>query len=158
MGQSRCDCGLRRVCTCRGDGGRDGAGAVPPGVGDIRVDVAPLLASAGDSTATWVEQELPHEFAQALSGRLAPKGATLMVRVDSLTLGPNKDSRAWDNISGAATVGSVARPVGATSRYWASPIDQATIARSNHARVSAAPASFLLVSRKPVTEHYCAVH
>jgi hypothetical protein len=109
-----------------------------PGVGAIRVDVAPLRASAGDPTATWVEQELPRQLAQALSGRLTPKGATLVVRVDSLTLGPNKDSRAWDNISGVAAVGGVARPVRATTRYWASAIDAATIAQSNHARVSAA--------------------
>ena len=108
------------------------------GVGAIRVDVAPLRASAGDPTAAWVEQELPRELAQALSGRLTPKGATLMVRVDSLTLGPNKDSRAWDNISGVVTVGGVARPVRATSRYWASAVDLATVAQSNHARVSAA--------------------
>jgi hypothetical protein len=107
-------------------------------VGAIRVDVAPLRAAAGDPTATWVEQELPRQLAQALSGRLTPKGATLIVRVDSLTLGPNKDSRAWDNISGLATLGDVERPVRATSRYWASAIDAATIAQSNHARVSAA--------------------
>jgi hypothetical protein len=68
---------------------------------------------------------------------LTPKGATLAVRVDSLTLGPNKDSRAWDNISGVVTLGGVERPVRATSRYWASAIDAATIARANHARVSA---------------------
>ena len=56
---------------------RGGALAQPsPGVGAIRVDVAPLRASAGDPTATWVEHELPHELAQALSGRLSPKGAT----------------------------------------------------------------------------------
>ncbi|HZZ21265.1 MAG TPA: hypothetical protein VFE60_01150 [Roseiarcus sp.] len=59
------------------------------------------------------------------------------MRVDSLTLGPNKDSRAWDNISGVVTLGGVERPVRATSRYWASAIDAATIARANHARVSA---------------------
>ena len=107
-------------------------------VGAIRVDVAPLRANAGDPTATWVEQELPRQLAEALSGRLTPKGATLVVRIDSLTIGPNKDDRAWDNISGVAMVGGVARPVRATSRYWASAIDAATIARSNHARVSAA--------------------
>ena len=107
-------------------------------VRNIRVDVAPLRANAGDPTATWVEQELPRQLAQALSGRLTPKGATLTVRVDSLTLGPNKDSRAWDNISGVVTLGGVERPVRATSRYWASAIDAATIAQSNHARVSAA--------------------
>ena len=107
------------------------------GVGAIRVDVAPLRASAGDPTATWVEQELPRELAQALSGHLTRNGAPLIVRVDSLTLGPNKDDRAWDNISGVATLGGVARPVRATSRYWASAIDQARFEQSNHARVSA---------------------
>ncbi len=107
-------------------------------VRNIRVDVAPLRANAGDPTATWVEQELPRQLAQALSGRLTPKGATLTVRVNSLTLGPNKDSRAWDNISGVAMLGGVERPVRAVSRYWASAIDAATIAQSNHARVSAA--------------------
>ena len=107
-------------------------------VGAIRVDVAPLRANAGDPTASWVEQELPRQLREALSGRLTPKGATLIVRIDSLTIGPNKDSRAWDNISGVATLGGVERPVRATSRYWASAIDPATIAQSNHARVSAA--------------------
>jgi hypothetical protein len=107
-------------------------------VGAIRVDVAPLRANAGDPTASWVEQELPRELTQALSGRLTPKGATLTVRVDSLTLGPNKDSRAWDNIGGVVTIGGVERPVRATSRYWASAIDAAMIAQSNHTRVSAA--------------------
>jgi hypothetical protein len=107
-------------------------------VGDIRVDVSPLRANAGDPTATWVEQELPRQLAEALSGRLTPKDGALVVRVDSLTLGPLKDSRAWDNISGVATIGGIERPVRATSRYWASAVDQATIVRSNHARVSAA--------------------
>ena len=109
-----------------------------PAVGAIRVDVAPLRANAGDPTATWVEQELPRELAQALSGRLTPKGATLVVRIDTLTIGPNKDDRAWDNISGVAMFGGVARPVRAISRYWASAIDQARFEQSNHARVSSA--------------------
>ena len=106
-------------------------------VGAIRVDVAPLRANAGDPTATWVEQELPRQLAEALSGRLTPKGATLVVRIDTLTIGPNKDDRAWDNISGVATIGGVGRPVRATSRYWASAIDQTLFEQSNHARVSA---------------------
>jgi hypothetical protein len=118
-----------------------GAGAAlaqsRPAVGAIRVDVAPLRAAAGDPTATWVEQELPRQLAEALSGRLTPKGAALTVRIDSLTIGPNKDDRAWDNISGVAMFGGVARPVRATSRYWASAIDQALFVQSNHARVSA---------------------
>jgi hypothetical protein len=107
-------------------------------VGDIRVDVSPLRANGGDPTATWVEQELPRQLAEALSGHLAQKDGALVVRVDSLTLGPLKDSRAWDNISGVATIGGIERPVRATSRYWASAVDQAMIVRSNHARVSAA--------------------
>jgi hypothetical protein len=69
---------------------------------------------------------------------LTSKGAPLTVRIGSLTIGPNKDSRAWDNVSGAATIGGIERPVRATSRYWASAIDAPTIAQSNHARVSAA--------------------
>jgi hypothetical protein len=109
-----------------------------PEVGAIRVDVEPLRANSGDPTATWVEEELPGQLTHALYGRLTPKGATLVVRVDSLTLGPNKDSRALDDISGVATVGGVARPVRAISLYWTSAIDQAMIAEANHTRVSAA--------------------
>jgi hypothetical protein len=107
-------------------------------VGAIRVDVAPLRSAAGDPTATWVEQELPRQLAQALSGRVTPKGAPLVVRIDSLTIGPNKDSRAWDDIGGVVTIGGVERPVRATSRYWAAAIDAATIADAIHTRVSAA--------------------
>jgi len=44
-------------------------------VGAIRVDVAPLRAAAGDPTASWVEQELPRQLAQALSGRPDAEGA-----------------------------------------------------------------------------------
>ena len=58
-------------------------------VRNIRVDVAPLRANAGDPTATWVERELPRRLAQALAGRLTPKGGTLTVRIDYLTLGRN---------------------------------------------------------------------
>jgi len=107
-------------------------------VRNIRIDAAPLRANAGDPTAAWVEQELPRQLAQAMASRSTPSGGTLVVRIDSLTLGPIKGSRAWDNISGVATIGGVERPVRATSRYWVSAIDSATIARSNHARVSAA--------------------
>jgi hypothetical protein len=107
-------------------------------VGPIRVDVAPLRAAAGDPTATWVEQELPRQLAEAMSGRVTRNGAPLTVRIDSLTIGPNKDSRAWDNISGVVTIGGVERPVRATSRYWASAIDAAMIADAIHTRVSAA--------------------
>ena len=110
MSTARCDrraaiaaCGAFALVTAMGSGAALAQSRVA--VGAIRVDVAPLRANAGDPTATWVEQELPRQLAEALSGRLTPRGATLTVRIDSLTLGPNKDSRAWDNISGVVTVG-----------------------------------------------------
>ena len=67
---------------------------------------------------------------------MTPKGGTLVVRIDYLTLGPTKHSWSWDNISGVATIGSVQRPVRATARYQVSPIDQAMIEQSNHYRVT----------------------
>jgi hypothetical protein len=129
-------CGALVLVTAMPGGTASAQSRVP--VGAIRVDVAPLRANAGDPTATWVEQELPRQLAEALAGRVTPKGAPLTVRIDFLTIGPNKDSRAWDNISGVATIGGVERPVRATSRYWASAVDQVTVTQSNHARVSAA--------------------
>ena len=70
-------------------GGRAALAQSGQAVRNIRVDVAPLRANAGDPTATWVEQELPRRLAQALAGRLTPKGGTLTVRIDYLTFGPN---------------------------------------------------------------------
>ena len=110
-------------------------------VRNIRVDVAPLRANAGNPTATWVEQELPRRLTQALAGRLTPKGGTLTVRIDYLTLGPNTGATIHggsspDNIIGVATIGSVQWPVRATTSYAASPIDQTMIEQSNHYRVS----------------------
>jgi hypothetical protein len=111
-------------------------------VRNIRVDVAPLRANAGDPTATWVERELPRQLAQALAGRLTPKGGTLTVRIDYLTLGPNTGATIHggsspDNIRGVATIGNVQWPVQATTSYSASPIDQTMIEQSNHDRVAA---------------------
>ena len=110
-------------------------------VRNIRVDVSPLRASAGDPTATWVEQELPRRLAQALAGRLTQKGGTLVVRIDTLTLGPNSGATIHggsspDNIGGVAMIGGREWPVRATSTYYASPIDQTMIDQSNHYRVS----------------------
>ncbi len=110
-------------------------------VRDIRVDVSPLRATAGDPTATWVEQELSRRLAQALAGRLTPKGGTLVVRIDTLTLGPNSGATIHggsspDNIGGVAMIGGRQWPVRATSTYYASPIDQTMIEQSNHYRVS----------------------
>jgi len=122
-------------------GGRAALSQSGQAVRNIRVDVAPLRANAGDPTATWVEQELPRRLAQALAGRLTPKGGTLTVRIDYLTLGPNTGATIHggsspDNIIGVATIGSVQWPVRATTSYAASPIDQTMIEQSNHYRVS----------------------
>ena len=111
-------------------------------VRNIRVDVAPLRANAGDPTATWVQQELPRRLAKALAGRLTPKGGTLTVRIDYLTLGPNTGATIHggsspDNIQGVAMINGVQWPVRATSTYASSPVDQTMIEQSNRYRVSA---------------------
>ena len=108
-----------------------------PPIRDIRVDVAPLRASAGDATASWVQQELPDQLSKAAAGRItANGGGTLVVQIDTIALGPIKDSWAWDNIGGVAIIGGVRRPVRATARHQASPLDQAMIEQSNHDRVT----------------------
>ena len=108
----------------------------------VRVDVSPLRANAGDPTAAWVERQLPGALASALSGRMARNGATLIVRIEYLTLGSNVGSNVHssvsiDNISGIAIVNGAQIPIRATSNYDSSPIDQTMIEQSNHARVSA---------------------
>jgi hypothetical protein len=123
-------------------GGRRALAQSGQPVRNIRVDVAPLRANAGDPTAAWVEQELPRRLAQALAGRLTPRGGTLTVRIDYLTLGPNTGATVHggsspDNIQGVAMLDGVQWPVRATTSYSASPIDQTRIEQSNHYRVSA---------------------
>jgi hypothetical protein len=123
-------------------GGRGALAQSGQPVRNIRVDVAPLRANAGDPTAAWVEQELPRRLAQALAGRLTPKGGTLTVRIDYLTLGPNTGATIHggsspDNIQGVAMLDGAQWPVRATTSYAASPIDQTMIEQSNHYRVSA---------------------
>jgi hypothetical protein len=103
---------------------------------NIRVDVAPLRANVGDPTASWVQQGLPDQLAQALAGRMTPQGGTLVVRIDYVFLGPIKDSWAWDNIGGVAMIGNVQWPLRATARYQVSAIDQALVEQSNRQRVT----------------------
>ena len=67
---------------------------------------------------------------------MTAKGGTLVVQIDSVALGPIKDSWAWDNIGGVAMIGGVRQPVRATTRHQASPLDQAMIEQSNHDRVT----------------------
>ena len=108
---------------------------------DIRVDVQPLRANAGDPTATWVEQDLTGQLAQALSGRMARDGAPLTVRIDYLSLGPSTGemlhaSASLDNIQGVAVINGRETPIRATSSYYTNPIDQTMIERSNRDRVA----------------------
>ena len=107
-----------------------------PPIRNIQVDVGPLRANVGDPTASWVQQGLPDQLAQALAGRMTAQGGTLVVRIDYVTLGSIKHSSAWDNISGVAMIGGVQWPVRATARYQASAIDQAMFEESNHRRVT----------------------
>jgi hypothetical protein len=107
--------------------------------GGIRVDVTPLRQNAGDPTATWVERELPRALQRALAGR-APRGP-LIVRIDTLTLGPNEPASIHggsspDYIGGVAFIDRAEIPVRATTSYMASPIHQTMIEQSNHERVS----------------------
>jgi hypothetical protein len=103
---------------------------------NIRVDVAPLRANSGDPTASWVQQGLPDQLAQALAAHMSSQGGTLVVRIDYVTLGPKKDSWAWDSISGVATIGNVQWPVRASTRYQVSAVDQALVEQSNRQRVA----------------------
>jgi hypothetical protein len=67
---------------------------------------------------------------------MSANGGTLVVRIDYLEFGPIKDSWAWDNIGGVATIGGERQPVRATTRHQTSPIDQTMIEQSNHYRVT----------------------
>jgi hypothetical protein len=107
-----------------------------PPIRNIQVDATPLRANVGDPTASWVERELPGQLTQALAGRVTPQGGMLVVRIDYVTLGPNKESWAQDNISGVAMTGRVQWPVRAITRYQASAVDQAMVQESNHRRVT----------------------
>jgi hypothetical protein len=109
--------------------------------GAVHVDVQPLRANAGDPTATWVEQDLTGQLAQALSGRIARGAAPLTVRIEYLTLGPQTGEMlhagaSLDNIQGIAVIGGHETPIRATSSYYSTPVDQTLIERSNRERVS----------------------
>jgi len=108
---------------------------------DIHVDVQPLRANAGDPTATWVEQDLKAQLAQALAGRITRDGAPLTVRINYLTLGPQTGEMlhagaSLDNILGVAVIGGQETLIRATSSYYSTPVDQTMIESSNRERVS----------------------
>ena len=108
---------------------------------DVRVDVQPLRANAGDPTATWVQEDLSALLARGLAGRIAPGGAPLTIRIDYLTLGPSTgemlhSSASLDNIQGVAVINGHETPIRASNSYYTNPIDQTMIERSNRDRVA----------------------
>jgi hypothetical protein len=115
---------------------RDALAQARPPIRNIEVDVAPLRANVGEPTASWVQQGLPGQLSQAVASRMTPRGGTLIVRIDYVTLGAIKDSGAQDNISGVARIGGVQWPLRATARYQASAVDQVKFEESNRRRVT----------------------
>jgi hypothetical protein len=108
---------------------------------DIHVDVQPLRANAGDPTATWVQEDLPGQLAQALAGRMSRDGAPLTVRIDYLTLGPPTGemlhaSASLDNILGVAVINGHETPIRATTSFYTNPIAQTMVEQSNRDRVA----------------------
>jgi hypothetical protein len=108
---------------------------------DIHVDVQPLRANAGDPTATWVQEDLPGQLAQALAGRISRDGAPLTIRIDYLTLGPPAGemlhaSATLDNILGVAVINGHETPIRATTSFYTNPIAQTMIEQSNRGRVA----------------------
>jgi hypothetical protein len=116
---------------------------------EIRVDVSPLRASAGDPTAAWVEEALPGALAQALGGYVSPRnrtGATLTARIDNLYLGPNKGAgllgSSQDTIEGVLFVRGSRAPVAAVTplraitSYYPMGVDQPLRVESNYSRVT----------------------
>ena len=108
---------------------------------DVRVDVSPLRANAGDPTATWVQEDLPGQLAQALAGRITRDGAPLTVRIDYLTLGPPAGEMlhagaTLDNILGVAVINGHETPIRATTSFYTNPIAQTMIEESNRGRVA----------------------
>ncbi len=105
---------------------------------NIRVDVSPLRASAGEPTASWVQHDLSVQLAQALAGRIAPNGAPVTLRIDYLTLssGVVDCGSSRDKIGGVAIIGGVQTPLRASTSYQPAPVDHVAAGQINHDRVS----------------------
>jgi hypothetical protein len=123
---------------------------------EIRVDVAPLRASAGDPTADWVEQALPEDLTLALSAYLAPSqrdGATLVARIQDVNFGQSggrggTSGASQDSIQGVLIVGGLRAgmahqtPVRAVAAYSPNAADQALMEEAFHGRVVALTQAF----------------
>jgi hypothetical protein len=118
-------------------------------IGSIQVNTAPLVAQSGNPTASWAQQALPGQLAQAFAPVMAPGdpgGATLNVQINSIYLG---DGGAGDpdQMRGTATLSGGARPtrvtrVRAIAIYIFSPVDQSLPEQALQGRVQALSQSF----------------
>jgi hypothetical protein len=123
---------------------------------EIRVDVWPLRASAGDPTADWVEKELPGHLTRALSAYLAPaerNGATLVARIQDVNFGQSggrggATGASQDSIQGVLIVGGLRAgiaaqtPLRAMAAYSPNATDEALIEEAYHGRVVALAQAF----------------
>ena len=106
-------------------------------IGAIQVDTAPLLAQVGDPTASWAQQALPGQLAQALASRMAPGepgAATLSVVVNSIYLGGGGPANP-DIMTGVATLNGRQTTIKAVSTWFPSPTDQALPEQALQGRV-----------------------
>jgi hypothetical protein len=122
---------------------------------EIRVDVSPLRASAGDPTADWVEQALAEDLMRALSAYLDPaqrSGATLVARIQGVNLGQSggrggasgasQDSIQGVLIVGGSRAGAAQTPLRAIAAYSPNAADEALIEEAYHGRVVALAQAF----------------
>jgi hypothetical protein len=123
---------------------------------EIRINVAPLRASAGDPTATWMDDELRRALPEVLGPYLAPgdrNAGVLEVRIDYVYLGPSSGgtgpgNSAQDTVVGTFIVrgprgGVVSQiPLRAIASYFPSATDQALVEEAYHGRVAALAQAF----------------
>src|SRR5271154_1335205 len=123
---------------------------------EIRVDVSPLRASAGDPTADWVEQALHEDLIRALSAYLEPAqrtGATLVARIQDINFGQGGGrggaaGASQDSIQGILIVGGSRpgiagkKPLKAIAAYSPNAADEALIEEAYHRRVVALAQAF----------------
>jgi hypothetical protein len=116
---------------------------------EIRVNVEPLRALAGDPTAAWMEQALVQALPQALGpylARGARYAAVLGVRIDWIYLapspgGPGPRGSAQDTVVGSFIVwdqrGGIESqiPLRAIASYYPMAVDQALVERAYHSRI-----------------------
>jgi hypothetical protein len=121
---------------------------------DIRVDVWPLRASAGDEVADWVEDELPKDLAQALAPYMAPAGrdsAILLARIDNIDFSGagwgRGSSGSVDSMDGVLIVsglraGAAQMHLRAIASYSSSAVDQPMFEEAYHGRVATLAKAF----------------